>query len=113
MIHEMKKVKRRRRSLTERVTSDRIVEPQESGPGHTLLARVSVEGPALVCGRGSPTSAAPHHRDVWGKREGERSWPAAHGPGEEPEVRAPGPRLAPPMPKVPQAMRSMRVARPQ
>ena len=40
--------------------------------------------------------AAPTTAMLLGEKEGERSWPAAHGPGEEPEVRAPGPRLAPP-----------------
>ena len=62
--------------------------PQEQARGTRCLRRVSVQDPALVCGRGSPTSAAPTTAGYWGRKAGERSWPAAHGPGEEPKVRA-------------------------
>ena len=69
--------------------------------------------PALVCGRGSPTSAAPTTTCYWGRKAGESSWPAAHGPGGGAGGEGPGSVLDAPNAEGPQAMRSMRVARPR
>ena len=97
----MRKVKRRRRSHRASHVGSHSRVRKSSPWAHAACARVrgrSCSGlrPGLSDQRAAPTTAM-----FGGGRDGERSWPAAHGPGEEPEVRAPGPRLAPLMPMVP------------